>query len=89
MVKGKAEMVMEEKLVINELEQGRELAKRLMSNLKDTSSAESNRNLISEILSIYQNAISRLSATEEDDNNILKRSREIDNKDSKEVFKKR
>ncbi|KAJ4892435.1 putative WRKY transcription factor 46 [Raphanus sativus] len=82
-------MVMEEKLVINELEQGRELAKRLMSNLKDTSSAESNRNLISEILSIYQNAISRLSATEEDDNNILKRSREIDNKDSKEVFKKR
>ncbi|KAJ0258212.1 WRKY transcription factor 46 [Hirschfeldia incana] len=82
-------MVMGEKLVVTELEQGRELAKRLMSNLKDTSSVESNRNLISEILSIYQNAISRLSATEDDDKNILKRSREIDDKDSKNVFKKR
>lgn len=81
-------MVMEEKLVINELEQGRELAKRLMSNLKDTSSLESSKTLISEILSIYQNAISRLSVTEED-KTILKRSREIDDKDSKNVFKKR
>lgn len=77
-------MVMEEKLVINELEQGRELAQRLMSNLKDTSSIESSKNLISEILSIYQNAISML-----DDKKVLKRSREIDDKDSKNVIKKR
>nr|VDD04030.1 unnamed protein product [Brassica oleracea] len=77
-------MVMEEKLVINELEQGRELAKRLMSNLKDTSSIESSKSLISEILSIYQNAISML-----DDKKVLKRSREIDDKDSKNVIKKR
>ncbi|CAH8386988.1 unnamed protein product [Eruca vesicaria subsp. sativa] len=82
-------MVMEEKLVINELEQGRELAKRLMSNLKDTSSVESNKTLISEILSIYQNAISRLSSKEGDKNIILKRSRDIDDKDSKNMFKKR
>ena len=75
---------MEEKLVINELEQGRELAKRLMSNLKDTSSIESSKSLISEILSIYQNAISML-----DDKKVLKRSREIDDKDSKNVIKKR
>lgn len=77
-------MVMEEKLVINELEQGRELAQRLMSNLKDTSSIESSKSLISEILSIYQNAISML-----DDKKVLKRSREIDDKDSKNVIKKR
>ena len=77
-------MVMEEKLVINELEQGRELAKRLMSNLKDTSSIESSKSLISEILSIYQNAISML-----DDKKVLKRSREIDDKYSKNVIKKR
>ena len=75
---------MEEKLVINELEQGRELAKRLMSNLKDTSSIESSKSLISEILSIYQNAISML-----DDKKVLKRSREIDDKYSKNVIKKR
>ena len=84
----KAEMVMEEKLVIKELEQGRELAKRLMSNLKDISSVESSKTLISEILSIYQNDISMLSVTEED-KNILKRSREIDDKDTKNIFKKR
>ena len=77
-------MAMEEKLVINELEQGRELAQRLMSNLKDTSSIESSKNLISEILSIYQNAISML-----DDKKVLKRSREIDDKDTKNIFKKR
>nr|QIN97357.1 WRKY20 transcription factor [Isatis tinctoria] len=81
-------MVMEEKLVINELEQGRELAKRLMSNLKHTSSVESSKTLISEILRIYQNAIFMLSFNE-DDKNILKRSREVDDKDSKNVFKKR
>ncbi|CAN6822842.1 unnamed protein product [Brassica oleracea var. botrytis] len=81
-------MVMEEKLVIKELEQGRELAKRLMSNLKDISSVESSKTLISEILSIYQNDISMLSVTEED-KNILKRSREIDDKDTKNIFKKR
>ncbi|CAN6830236.1 unnamed protein product [Brassica oleracea] len=52
-----------------------------MSNLKDTSSVESSKTLISEILSIYQNDISRLSVTEED-KNILKRSREIDDKDT-------
>ncbi|CAH2057739.1 unnamed protein product [Thlaspi arvense] len=82
-------MMMEEKLVINELEQGRELAKRLMSNLKHTSSIESSKTLISEILRIYQNAIFMLSVNEDDKNIILKRTREIDNKDSKNVSKKR
>ncbi|KAG2290550.1 hypothetical protein Bca52824_050154 [Brassica carinata] len=82
-------MVMEEKLVINELEQGRELAKRLMSNLKDTSSIESSKNLISEILSIYQNAISRLRVNEDDKNILKRRSREIDDKDTRNIFKKR
>ncbi|KAG2290552.1 hypothetical protein Bca52824_050156 [Brassica carinata] len=61
----------------------RELAKRLMSNLKDTSSIESSKSLISEILSIYQNAISML-----DDKKVLKRSREIDDKYSKNVIKR-
>lgn len=79
--------MMEEKLVINELELGKELANRLMSNLKHTSSADSNKTLISEILRIYQNAIFMLRFNE--DKNILKRSLEIDGKDSKNVFKKR
>lgn len=79
---------MEEKLVINELEQGRELAKRLISNLKHTSSVESSKIMISEILRIYQNAILMLSF-KEDDKNILKRSREIEDKDSKTLSKKR
>ena len=81
-------MAMEEKLVINELEQGRELAKQLISNLKHTSSVESSKIMISEILRIYQNAILMLSFTE-DDKNILKRSREIEEKDSKTLSKKR
>ncbi|KAL0711401.1 hypothetical protein Bca4012_018379 [Brassica carinata] len=81
-------MAMEEKLVINELEQGRELAKRLINNLKHTSSTESSKVLISEILRIYQNAILMLSF-KEDDKNILKRSREIEDKCSKNVSKKR
>lgn len=81
-------MAMEEKLVINELEQGRELAKRLISNLKHTSSVESSKIMISEILRIYQNAILMLSF-KEDDKNILKRSREIEDKDSKTLSKKR
>lgn len=81
-------MAMEEKLVINELEQGRELAKRLISNLKHTSSVESSKIMISEILRIYQNAILMLSF-KEDDKNILKRSREIEEKDSKTLSKKR
>ncbi|KAG7575122.1 WRKY domain [Arabidopsis suecica] len=80
-------MMMEEKLVINELELGKELANRLMSNLKHTSSVDSNRTLISEILRIYQNAIFMLRFNE--DKNILKRSLEIDGKDSRNVFKKR
>ncbi|KAG7570688.1 WRKY domain [Arabidopsis thaliana x Arabidopsis arenosa] len=80
-------MMMEEKLVINELELGKELANRLMSNLKHTSSVDSNKTLISEILRIYQNAIFMLRFNE--DKNILKRSLEIDGKDSKNVFKKR
>ncbi|CAN7116151.1 unnamed protein product [Brassica rapa subsp. narinosa] len=81
-------MAMEEKLVINELEQGRELAKQLISNLKHTSSVESSKIMISEILRIYQNAILMLSF-KEDDKNILKRSREIEEKDSKTLSKKR
>lgn len=81
-------MAMEEKLVINELEQGRELARRLISNLKHTSSVESSKIMISEILRIYQNAILMLSF-KEDDKNILKRSREIEEKDSKTLSKKR
>lgn len=80
-------MVMEEKLVINELELGKELANRLMSNLKHTSSLDSNKTLISEILRIYQNAILMLSFNH--DKNILKRSPEFDDKDSKNVSKKR
>ncbi|CAE6053651.1 unnamed protein product [Arabidopsis arenosa] len=80
-------MMMEEKLVINELELGKELANRLMSNLKHTSSVDSNKTLISEILRIYQNAIFMLRFNE--DKNILKRSLEIDGKASKNVFKKR
>lgn len=80
-------MMMDEKLVINELELGKELANRLMSNLKHTSSVDSNKTLISEILRIYQNAIFMLSFNE--GKNILKRSPEIDAKDSKIVFKKR
>uniref|UniRef100_A0A1J3FLD8 Putative WRKY transcription factor 46 n=1 Tax=Noccaea caerulescens TaxID=107243 RepID=A0A1J3FLD8_NOCCA len=84
-------MTMEEKLVINELEQGRELAKRLMSNLKHTSSTESSKTLVSEILRIYQNAIFILSLNDDDKNNVRKRSPEIDDddKDSKNVSKKR
>ncbi|KAJ0239925.1 WRKY domain-containing protein [Hirschfeldia incana] len=81
-------MAMEEKLAINELEQGRELAKRLISSLKHPSSIESSKVMISEILHIYQNAILLLSF-KEDDKNILKRSREIEDKDSKNVLKKR
>ncbi|ESQ39281.1 hypothetical protein EUTSA_v10001568mg [Eutrema salsugineum] len=81
-------MTMEEKLLINELEQGRELAKLLMSNLKQTSSIESSKTLISEIIRIYQNAIFMLSLNE-DDKNILKRSPEFNDKNSKTVFKKR
>ncbi|CAN6979240.1 unnamed protein product [Brassica oleracea var. botrytis] len=81
-------MAMEEKLVINELEQGRELAKRLISNLKHTSSDESSKIMISEILRIYQNAILMLSF-KEDDKNILKRSREIEDKNCKTLSKKR
>lgn len=85
-----AEMTMEEKLVINELEQGRELATRLMSNLKHASSTESSKTLISEILRIYQNAIFILSFNDDDKNNVRKRSPEIDDdKDSKNVSKKR
>jgi len=80
-------MMMEEKLVINELELGKELANRLMNNLKHTSSVDSNKTLISDILRIYQNAIFMLSFNQ--DKNILKRSLEIDGKDSKNVFKKR
>ncbi|KAJ4869233.1 putative WRKY transcription factor 46 [Raphanus sativus] len=78
-------MAMEEKIVINELEQGRELTKRLINNLKHTSSIESSKVMISEILRIYQNAILMLSF-KEDDKNILKRSREIE---VKNVSKKR
>lgn len=81
-------MAMEEKIVINELEQGRELTKRLINNLKHTSSIESSKVMISEILRIYQNAILMLSF-KEDDKNILKRSREIEDKGSKNVSKKR
>ncbi|KAL1191621.1 putative WRKY transcription factor 46 [Cardamine amara subsp. amara] len=80
-------MVIENKLVINELELGKEFANRLMSNLKHSSSVDSNKTLISEILRIYQNAIFMLSFN--DDKNILKRSSEIDDKDFKNVFKKR
>lgn len=81
-------MAMEEKIVINELEQGRELTKRLINNLKHTSSTESSKVMISEILRIYQNAILMLSF-KQDDKNILKRSREIEDKGSKNVSKKR
>ncbi|CAA7016861.1 unnamed protein product [Microthlaspi erraticum] len=80
-------MTMEDKLVINELEQGRELAKRLMSNLKHTSSTESSKALIDEILRIYHNAIFILSFKDDDKN---KQSLQIiDDKDSKHVSKKR
>ncbi|KAJ4904337.1 putative WRKY transcription factor 46 [Raphanus sativus] len=73
---------MEEKILINGLEQGIELTKRLMSNFKHTSSAESNKPLISEILRIYQNAIFMLSFND-DDKNIVKRSHDTDEKDYK------
>ncbi|VVB06525.1 unnamed protein product [Arabis nemorensis] len=54
----KEEMLMEEKLVISELEQGKELANRLFNNLKNPSSSnESNKSLISGILHSYENAI--------------------------------
>lgn len=84
-------MTMEDKLLnlINELEQGKELANRLMTNLKQTSSIDSKKILISEILRIYENAIFMLSFNDNEDKNILKRSLEIDGKDSKNVFKKR
>ncbi|XP_010518312.1 PREDICTED: probable WRKY transcription factor 46 [Camelina sativa] len=83
-------MMMEEKLVISELELGKDLANQLMSNLKHTSSsADSNKTLISEILRIYQNAIFMLSLNE-DKNTLKRRSPEIDDdKDSKIMFKKR
>ncbi|EOA27441.1 hypothetical protein CARUB_v10023578mg [Capsella rubella] len=88
-----AEMMMEEKLVISELELGKDLANRLMNNLKhssssssSSSSSDSNKTLISEILRIYQNAIFMLSLNE--DKNPLKR-RSPDHKDSNFVFKKR
>ncbi|VVB13882.1 unnamed protein product [Arabis nemorensis] len=72
---------MEEKLVINELEQGKELANRLMINLKQNSSTDSNKILISEILRIYQNAIFMLSFNNNDDKK--RKSSEINDKGSK------
>lgn len=68
----KEEMLVEEKLVITELEQGKELANRLMNNLKNPSSKESNKSLISGILRSYENAIVMLSL----DQKTLKRSPE-------------
>lgn len=68
----KEEMLMEEKLVINELEQGKELANRLMNNLKNPSYEESNKSLISGILRSYENAIFMLNL----DKKTLKRSPE-------------
>ncbi|KAG7566603.1 WRKY domain [Arabidopsis suecica] len=66
----KEEMLMEEKLVINELEQGKELANQLMNNLKFPSSSELDMSLISGILRSYENAIVMLSL----DQKTLKRS---------------
>ncbi|CAH8300381.1 unnamed protein product [Eruca vesicaria subsp. sativa] len=77
-------MTMEEKLVINGMKQGIELTKRLMSNIKHTSSTESSKALISEIIRIHQNVIFILSLNK-DDESIFKQSHETD---SKNVFKK-
>ncbi|KFK22424.1 hypothetical protein AALP_AAs51301U000100 [Arabis alpina] len=77
----KEEMLMEEKLVINELEQGKELATRLMNNLKNPSSSseESNKSLISEIIRSCENAISMLNL----DMKSRKRSHERINQSNK------
>ncbi|KAL1216601.1 putative WRKY transcription factor 46 [Cardamine amara subsp. amara] len=62
----KEEMLMEEKLVINELEQGKESANRLMNNLKSPSYSEDlNKILVSKILHSYENAIVMLNLDKE------------------------
>lgn len=78
----KEEMLTEEKLVINELEQGKELANRLMNNFRNPSSSsskDSNKILISELLLSYENAIAMLIL----DKKTLKRSPERIDQSSK------
>ncbi|CAN8254003.1 unnamed protein product [Cochlearia groenlandica] len=80
-------MLMEEKLVINELKQGKELANQLMNNFKNPSSSssssssykESNKILISQILLSYENAIDILNL----DKKTLKRSPQRMNQSNK------
>ncbi|KAL0725313.1 hypothetical protein Bca4012_039912 [Brassica carinata] len=75
-------MLMEEKLVVKELEQGRELANQLMNSLNNLSSAskESNEVLISEILSCFQNTIAMMMNL---DKKTLKRSPERSDQSNK------
>lgn len=76
----KEEMLMEEKLVINELEQGKELANQLMNNLECPSSKELDMSLISGILCSYENAIVMLSL---DQKTLMRSPERIDQSNKK------
>ncbi|CAN6836801.1 unnamed protein product, partial [Brassica oleracea] len=78
----KEKMLMEEKLVVKELEKGKELANQLMNNFKNPSSSskDSNEVLISEILRCFENTIARMMSLEK---KTLKRSHERSNQSNK------
>ncbi|XP_010469114.1 PREDICTED: probable WRKY transcription factor 46 [Camelina sativa] len=84
-MKMKEETLMEEKRVIKELKQGRELVNRLMNNLKNPSSKESNMRLISGILRSYENSIVMMSL----DQKTRKRSPETKRMDPSNKKKRR
>nr|VDD10150.1 unnamed protein product [Brassica rapa] len=75
-------MLMEEKLVVKELEQGKELANQLMNSLNNPSSSskESNEVLISEILHCFENTIAMMMNL---DKKTLKRSHERSDQSNK------
>ncbi|KAJ4905249.1 putative WRKY transcription factor 46 [Raphanus sativus] len=82
-------MSMEEKLVVKELEQGKELANQLMNSLNNPSSPskESNEILISEILRCFENTIHMMVNLGK---KTLKRSHErSDQSNKKRIFEKK
>lgn len=80
-------MLMEEKLVVKELEQGKELANQLMNSLNNPSSSskESNEVLISEILHCFENTIAMMMNL---DKKALKRSHERSDQSNKKRYKR-
>ena len=78
---------MEEKLVVKELEKGKELANQLMNNFKNPSSSskDSNEVFISEILRCFENTIARMMSLEK---KTLKRSHERSNQSNKKRYEK-